>query len=104
MKVVNKELEGIERDLILSMENENLQNFKDSRFGLVYLREDLYASIEDSDKCFGWLEENNMHDVIRQTVHSKTLSAICKESGEIPGVKTYFQTKVGFRREKKDAS
>lgn len=99
-KDLNKCLEEIEKQLILQMENENLQNFRDADHGLIYLREDIHATIEDPDQAFKWLREHNMSDIIKETVHSKTLSVTVKDHGEIPGVKSFYQTKIGFKRDK----
>lgn len=99
-KDLNSRLEEVEKELILQMENESLQNFRDSDHGLIYLREDIHATIEDSSQAFQWLREHNMSDIIKETVHSKTLSATVKDHGKIPGVKSFYQTKIGYKKDK----
>ena len=99
-KELNANLAEIEDRMVLVMENEDLQNFKDDRFGTVFLQYKVYASIEDQPKAFKWLRNNNMRDLIKFTVHAGTLAATVKEYGEIPGVKSTYKTKLGYRRDK----
>lgn len=96
-------LDECEKNLVLFMEANNLQNFKDAENGMVYLMEKMYSRIENEDIAFEWLKNNGLGDAIKQTIHSKTLSAIAKEmfekdQQEIPGVVSTFETKVGFRK------
>lgn len=109
LKDINSQLDDIEKELVVVMENENLQNFKDDRFGTLYLREEVYARVESEDKFFPWLRDRGMADVIKYTVHAKTLSGIVKELNEkgesVPeGVVAQFITKLGYRKAKGGAA
>jgi hypothetical protein len=98
LKGINAALEDIEQQLVLTMENEGLQSFKDETFGTFYLRQEIYARVEDEEKAFAWLRAAEMEDVIKRSVHAKTLAALVKEHGEIEGVKSHYVTKIGMRR------
>lgn len=105
LKDINGELDEVEKALVLSLESENLQNFKDARYGTIYLREAVYARVEDEEKFFPWLEETGQADVIKKVVHAKTLSSMVKnmtlDGKELPpGVTAQFMTEIGLRREK----
>jgi len=95
---VKGELAQVEKDLVLYMENQNLQNFTDKTFGTIYLREQVYARIDNEPIAFDWFESHNMSDIIKRTIHNKTLCAVVKENPEIPGVVTTWETKIGYRR------
>ena len=83
----------------MAMMNEAMSSFKDEAFGTVFIREEVYASIEDEEKCFNWLRETGNQDLIKQTIHSKTLASTAKDHDlNIPGVKTTVKTKIGIRR------
>lgn len=98
LEQVKESITAVESRLVLVMENENLQNFKDGELGTFYLRTDVRASIADEIQAFQWLRDNGMDDIIKPTVHSKTLSAIAKDHPEIPGVNVYYQTRVSIRK------
>ena len=95
---VKEELGQVEKDLVLYMENENLQSFKDATFGTIYLREQVYARIDDEGKAFDWFRTHDLGDLIKATIHNKSLVAVAKENPEIPGVVTAYETKVGYRK------
>lgn len=99
LKEVQEELDTLEDRLVNTMINENLTSFADVTNGTVYLREEVYASIEDHEKCFQWFREKGIGDAIKESIHAKTLAAIAKDNNlEVPGVKTYLKTKIGIRR------
>ena len=95
---VKEEQKQAEQDLILSMEEEGLQNFRDDERGLVYIRQDTFASVEDQAKLYAHLRANNMGDVIKETVNAKTLAAIAKEHPDLPGAKISYATRLGVRK------
>ena len=99
-KQINSELEQLEFELITVMENESLQNFKDDRYGTVFLYTLAYPEIKDENLAFEWFEKNNMEDVIqiKRTVKRDDLRQILQEHGEIPGVSDYSETSVRFRK------
>lgn len=98
LALVKEEIGLVEGQLLLAMENESLSSFADERFGTIYIRDEVRASEEDQEKLFSWLKENKLEDLIKTSVHSKTLSALAKEHPDIPGVKVFIQTKLGIRR------
>lgn len=95
---VKESLAETEKELVLYMENQNLQNFTDKTYGTIFLREQVYARIDDEGTAFGWFRDHNMGDIIKETIHNKTLCAVVKDNPEIPGVVTTWETKVGYRR------
>lgn len=85
-----QEIDKVEQDLISCMQNEELEAFKDERFGTVFMRSSCRAQIEDSVQAFPWLRKNGYGDIIKESVHASTLSAVAREiPEEIPGVKRY---------------
>ena len=62
---------------------EGVQNLK-TKQGTFYLRDDDYASIlpGQQEDFFQWLRENGNGDLIRPTIHSKTLTSWVKEATE----------------------
>jgi hypothetical protein len=94
---VKDEIGAVEQQLLLWLENNNLTQIKGPN-GTLFLRDEVYARIEDADTAFAWLEEHDMSDVIKRTVHAKTLSSIAKDQGEFPGIKVSLVTKIGFRK------
>lgn len=99
LKDLNKRLEEVEKQLVVCMENENLTSFREKMIGTVFLSETVHATVEDFEACYAWLKENNQEDIVKQTIHARTLAATVKDHGEIPGVKAHYQTKIGIRRE-----
>ena len=97
-KEVQAKLDKIEQQLVLVMENESLTSFKDERYGTVYLRDEVRASVKDESALFPWLQERNLDDVIKKTIHAKTLSSMVKDYPDMPGVEIFYQTKLGLRK------
>ena len=98
LEKVKEECKDVEGQLVMWLENNALDKVSDEN-GTIYSRQEVYASIEDRNQAFTWLRENGMEDVIKETVHAKTLSAIVKEHAlNVPGVKAYYETKIGYRR------
>lgn len=100
LKSVQESLDQVEAQLVLLMENESLSSFKDDDIGTVSLREEVRASIESEEQLFNWLKENNLDSCVKQTIHSKTLAAMAKDYPSMPGIKTYYQTKISLRKGK----
>lgn len=96
LKPIEEAMLAAEQDLILSMEEEGLQNFRDDERGLVYIRQDTFASISDKDALLAHLTSNGMGDVI--TVNARTLSAIAKEHPDLPGIQLSYKTRLGVRK------
>jgi hypothetical protein len=96
LKNVNERIEVADKELQLWMEAQELEQIKTSE-GTLFPRTECYARIEDQDAAFAWLKDNGMEDVIKFSVHAKTLSSIAKDQ-EIPGVVTSFVTKIGQRK------
>lgn len=101
LKEIDDTLEGLEQELTMLMENQHLQNFKDDRFGTVYLHTSFYPRIIDEEKTFNFLNNNNLNDVIviKKSVPREALREILSQHGEIPGVDSnYSETSVRFRK------
>jgi hypothetical protein len=98
LEAVKDELVQVEKDLVMRMENENMQSFKDATYGTIYLREQVYARLEDDAKAFEWFKANGMEYSWRWSIHNKTLCAIAKDHPDIPGVVTAYETKIGYRK------
>lgn len=87
---VQAELDQTEQDLINCMQNEDLESFKDERFGTIFMRNSCHAKVEDSFNAFNWFRKNGYGDVIKETIHASTLAAIMREiPDDVPGVKRY---------------
>lgn len=97
---VQSQLDEAEVELVNWLENNSLTNVK-SELGTISLRAEVYARIDDEATAFSWLRENNMGDIIKETVHSKTLASLVKDNGDIPGVVSHYQTKISFRTNNK---
>ena len=97
LKAVNEAIEIADKELQLWLESNELEQIKTSE-GTLFPRTECYARIEDEDLAFDWLKLHDMNDVIKRTVHGKTLASIAKDNPDIPGVVTSFVTKMGMRR------
>lgn len=95
---IKAQLDEVKSDLINLMISEDLQSYKDDEYGTVYLDSRVFASIENQEVAFAWLREHNMGDVIKETIHSSTLSALAKDTGDIPGVKTHEKITLKTRK------
>ena len=98
LESIKTTLVEIETQLVVRMENEGLQSFKDAENGIVYLREQVYARIADEAMAFEWLRAHDMGDIIKEKVHARTLASIVKDHAEIPGVVASYETKIGHRK------
>ena len=98
LEVVKQEYLQAEKELVLIMEQNGLQNFTDAERGMCYMREAIYARVTDEAKCFDWLKANGLGECIKYTIHNKTLGTLVKDKGEIPGVEYHLESKIGFRR------
>lgn len=94
-----KEIDAIEERLIGAMVNEGIKQFKDIVHGTISIREFSSAKIEDKLECIEWLKNNNLADIVTETVNSATLGAIIrKDSLEIPGVSFNAKLKISARK------
>lgn len=100
LKEIKSRLASVEVSLVESMGVENLRNFTDERFGMVYLEDRVYASIDDFEKLKESLTAEGLQDNIRETVSTSTLSSMAKDGVELDGAKYHYQTKVKIRRKK----
>ena len=98
LELVKADYLETEKQLVLEMEANNLQNFTDAEQGMCYMREAIYARVADEEKCFEWLKANGLEGCLKTTIHNKTLGSLVKDKGEIPGVEYHLETKIGFRR------
>lgn len=94
-----------ERMRALGMVVNNKGGFSFS-LGKIHLETRLYSSIEDKDKAFEWLRNNNHDDLITETVSGSSMSALVRElredGGELPpGVAAYEETAVKFSSSRK---
>lgn len=94
-----KEIDAIEDRLIGTMVNEGIKQFKDVMFGTISIQERSSAKIEDKPSCIEWLKNNNLSDIVTETVNSATLGAIIrKDALEIPGVQFNSKLKISVRK------
>ena len=72
--------DNLEQTLYEAMNFEGVQNLKTDK-GMFYLRDDKYASIkpEAQEVFFEWLRESGFGDLIRPTIHGKTLTSWVNE-------------------------
>ncbi len=96
---IQVQIDETEEQLINCMQNEELESFKDERFGTIFLRNSCHAKIQDSFEAFNWLRKNGYGDVIKEVIPPSTLSAIMREiPDEVPGVHRYEFIQVCRRR------
>ena len=103
LKATQELLDVAENDLLFTMENLNMQSFRDKDHGLVYVSPDVRVKIEDEAATFAWFERNDLSDVIKRTIHNRTLCAMVKERKkdgleDIPGVLVGWGNRINFRR------
>ena len=80
LRVAQEIKDNLEQTLYEAMNFEGVQNLKTDK-GLFYLRDDKYASIkpEAQEVFFEWLRESGFGDLIRPTIHGKTLTSWVNE-------------------------
>lgn len=94
-------------DLLQLMNNESMESFK-ALGKTFYTTTELRSSIADTGAAFKYLRDNGKGDVIKETVHSRTLGSVVKEiiaSGEAEiteletvGFKVYPQEVLRMRK------
>src|SRR5690606_19577634 len=110
LKAVNAEIEEVDRQLSELMLAEEIQSFVRSG-RMFYLKTETYASAVSDRKpeLIEWLKANGLGDIVQETVHPRTLSAVVKElledEDELPGelaelVNVFEKTTVGLRKAK----
>ena len=94
----------LEQALFIALENAGLQNVKGEDGTTFYRREQFFANVKVQDKpvFFQWLRDNGMGDIIKEDIHSKTLTAFVKEQLEhenpLPDcVNTFTRDTIGYR-------
>ena len=94
----------LEQALFLALENAGLQNVKGEDGTTFYRKEQLFANvkIEDKPRFFDWLRDHQMGDIIKEDIHSKTLTAFVKEQiehgNELPDyVSIFTRDTIGYR-------
>jgi hypothetical protein len=99
LSLVQLKMDRMEQELIDCMQNEDLESFKDSNYGTVYMRNSCRAQLLDHDVAFQWLRDNGYGDIIKETVNSNTLSAIVKDlPEEIAGIARFDSIKICRRK------
>ena len=83
MDAAREAKEGFEQALYDKFMEEGVQNIK-TKLGTFYVRDEPYASIQPgmTDDFFEWLREGGNGDLIKETIHSRTLTAFIKEQTE----------------------
>lgn len=82
LKEINAEYDVLRLELIPSkMDEEGIQNIRIEGIGRLSLTADAYVSLDASKKeeFYQWLAENNLGDLIQQTINSSTLKAFAKD-------------------------
>ena len=99
LKSAKERLDIAEKELVMFMENEGLQNFKTADGNMVYTREQLYVRIEENKEqdLFAWFESQHMGELIKQSIPNATLRSMAKDQ-EIPFIIVNRETKIGFRK------
>lgn len=87
LQEVNRQLRRVELDLANEMSNEEMPRF-DRAGHTFYLSTQIYASPVHgcSDELYQWLKEHGYGDLVKETVHSRTLSSFVKELMEEDGL------------------
>lgn len=91
IKLLNSELKEIkEYQLPKMMEDANIEKVSISHIGTLYLRHDVFTSInaENKEKVYEWFRNHGASTLIVEHIHPQTLKAWVKETlengGEIP--------------------
>ena len=82
VKKVNTEIETVQLDLVNSMIEQSLQNFKLDDGRLFSLVIEPFPKVINQDNFYQWLEENNEDYIIKRTIHNKTLRSWFKTTKE----------------------
>ena len=102
IKAVNADLEVIENELLSVMGNHGLASFKNEDGTLFTASSRLFASVADPEAALPWLRSHGLGSLIRETVHSGTLSSALKElmgSVEIPeSIRIFEKPTLSIRR------
>jgi len=67
------------------MDDEGLSSMRVQGVGMVKLTADMYISVKDQEKLFGWLEENGLEHLIQEKVNTQQLKSVLRkymEDGE----------------------
>ena len=91
----------LEEECFTEMDNKGVQKINVGNHTL-YLRVDMYASLEDKPAGLKWLSENDYGHLISPTVNARTLSSEMKsliaDGGEIPeSIKITTKNRIGIR-------
>ena len=99
LKNLQQDLDVSEKNLVMFMENEGIQNFKTESGELVYTREQLYVRVEENkeQELFAWFEGQGMGELIKQSIPNATLRSMAKEQ-EIPFLIVNRETRIGLRK------
>lgn len=100
LKEANAEFDVLRQELIPTlMEDKGLENFRVAGLGTLYLTPDLFVSVKagKQDKYHMFLRDNNLGDLIKESVNPSTLRGHIKEQIK----KTDDKTIKLYEREKK---
>jgi hypothetical protein len=82
LKVVNEAKRDLEeRDIPKMMEDFEIESLRIEGIGTLFTKGELHAYIrvDDQEQAYSWLEERNMDDIIKRTIHHGTLKSWAKE-------------------------
>lgn len=103
VKDINGRITAVQETFVEMMENNDMQNFSIKDLGMFYISSDVHPKMVNQDALFADLKSRGAGDLIKPTIHSKTLKAYVKEclenSNEVPqGVEIYTKTSVRVRK------
>lgn len=81
LELVKAKIKALGDELLPVMRKEDIEKFTTS-MGTVYIRNEEFAKIEDQEKAFAFFRDQGAGDIIKETIHSKTLTATFKELRE----------------------
>lgn len=104
---LNPEIEKTQTDLLQYMKSAGLTSFK-TDLGTFTSTSEMYVSAAAPELAFAWLREQGHGAIIKETVHSKTLSSTIKqlcEAGELDilnlnnlGFSSYIKESIRIKR------
>ncbi len=100
LKETEKTLTAITEVLVEDMEERELTQLKNSRLGLFSVRTKVYVTVNDKQKLFQWLRDNDYGDLIKEEIHHQTLNELFSEiltNGSLPedaGVSVFLKSNI----------
>ena len=97
VKVITDEMEQLEMQA-LTFFNETGQTSAKTEFGKPYKSKSVKYNIDNADAFFDYVIKNNAVDLVQKRVNSLVAKSYIEDGLVIPGIKTYQEDKVIFKK------